>query len=393
MFLFRGIRTASILLTIGILIFAATNALAASAPMPVSQLALYQGADRETILVQGAKKEGQVVFYNSHTWFKAVAQEFEKKYPFIKVAEWRAEGADVMKRAIEESQAGRFLADVVESTAGNIGGIHTNGLLQEHRSPELRFFDDDVTKKGKSGVYYWADRETYISLGFNTNHIPAAEAPKRLNDLLDPKWKGKMSLAGGATAARWVGAVIDMAGREFIEKLSVQDVNVHNLSGAALANLVVTGEVPMSPTIFDSNIFVAKRKGATVEWRPLDPVVANVGYSGILAKAPHPHAALLLSTISTPKKASNSSSKAASARRETMSSRWSIRSSKRSISRPNTPWKSTKKNWRNGKDSSKKSSCGEDKPERVLREPRIRRRPNNLYNQPDRRREADSVEL
>ena len=84
MSLFRGIRTASISLTIGISIFAATNALTASVPMPVSQLMLYQGADRETILVQGAKKEGQVVFYNSHTWFKAVAQEFEKKYPFIK---------------------------------------------------------------------------------------------------------------------------------------------------------------------------------------------------------------------------------------------------------------------------------------------------------------------
>ena len=293
MSLFPGIRTASILPTIGILIFSGTNPLAASAPMSVSQLALYQGADRETILIQGAKKEGQIVFYNSHTWFKAVAQEFEKKYPFIKVAEWRADGADVMKRVIEESQAGRFLADVVESTAGNIGGIHSHGLLQEHRSPELRFFDDDVMMKGKNGVYYWADRETYISLGFNTNHIPAAEAPKRLNDLLDPKWKGKMSLAGGATAARWVGAVIEMAGREFIEKLSGQDVNVHKLSGAALANLVVTGEVPMSPTIFDSNIFVAKRKGAAVEWRPVDPVVANVGYSGLVAKAPHPHAALL----------------------------------------------------------------------------------------------------
>ena len=293
MSLFPGVRTASTLLTIGILIFAGANALAASAPMSVSQLALYQGVDRETILIQGAKKEGQIVFYNSHTWFKAVAQEFEKKYPFIKVAEWRADGADVMKRVIEESQAGRFLTDVVESTAGNIGGIHSQGLLQEHRSPELRFFDADVMLKGKNGVYYWADRETYISLGFNTNHIPAAEAPKRLNDLLDPKWKGKMSLAGGATAARWVGAVIETAGREFIEKLSAQDVNVHKLSGAALANLVVTGEVPMSPTIFDSNIFVAKRKGAAVEWRPVDPVVANVGYSGLVTKAPHPHAALL----------------------------------------------------------------------------------------------------
>ena len=110
-----------------------------------------------------------------------------------------------------------------------------------------------MTKKGKSGIYYWADRETYISLGFNTSHIPAAEAPKRLNDLLDPKWKGKMSLAGGGTAA----------------------------------------SPPPPPPPLHSNIFVAKRKGAPVEWRPLDPVVANVGYSGILAKAPHPHAALL----------------------------------------------------------------------------------------------------
>jgi hypothetical protein len=48
-----------------------------------------------------------------------------------------------------------------------------------------------------------------------------------------------MSLAGGGTAARWVGAVVEMAGREFIEKLSVQNVNVHNLSDAALANLLM----------------------------------------------------------------------------------------------------------------------------------------------------------
>src|SRR5262245_60476962 len=88
-----------------------------------------------------------------------------------------------------------------------------------------------------------------------------------------------------------------MAGREFIEKLSGQDVNVHKLSGAALDNLVVTGEVPMSPTIFDSNIFVAKRKGAAVEWRPLDPVVANVGYSGLVAKAPPPACGVALSRL------------------------------------------------------------------------------------------------
>ena len=62
-----------------------------------ADLFFYQGADREQILLEGAKKEGQLVFYNSHTWFKSVAYEFEKKYPFMKVSVWRADGADVMK--------------------------------------------------------------------------------------------------------------------------------------------------------------------------------------------------------------------------------------------------------------------------------------------------------
>ena len=106
-----------------------------------------------------------------------------------------------MKRVLEESLAGRFLADVVESTEANIGGLHNRKLLQEHHSPELRFIKDEVVVKGKRGVFYWADRETYISLGFNTSHISVEEAPKRTQDLLDPRFKGKISLAGGATAA------------------------------------------------------------------------------------------------------------------------------------------------------------------------------------------------
>jgi len=98
MCLFRVIRRAGFLISIAILIFAATNTLAASSPMSPAQIALYQEPDREKIILEGARKEGRLVFYNSHTWFKSVAQEFEKKYPFVKVSEWRAEGPDVLKK-------------------------------------------------------------------------------------------------------------------------------------------------------------------------------------------------------------------------------------------------------------------------------------------------------
>jgi iron(III) transport system substrate-binding protein len=166
-------------------------------------------------------------------------------------------------------------------------------LLQDHFSPELGAYDDDAKVKGKSGVFAWTNREIYISLGYNTKLVSGAEAPKTLKDYLDPKWKGKMSIAGTTTGTQWIGAVSDAMGREFLEKLSGQEISVQNMSGAALSGLVASGEVPLSPTIFNSNIFTHKQKNAPVEWRPIDPVIAGVGSSGMIVNGPHPHAALL----------------------------------------------------------------------------------------------------
>ncbi|TAJ86999.1 extracellular solute-binding protein [bacterium] len=267
---------------------------AASKPKTVAEIALYQGPDREQLLIEGAKKEGGVTFYTSNTWMAgAVAQAFEKKYPFVKVLVWRSDSKDLLKRVMEEYAAGRFIADVLETSPEYIALLHRDGLLQEHYSPEMAFYDDDVKTKGKNGVLYWPNREIYISLGFNTKLIPTAEAPKSLKDLLDPKWKGKMSIAGTTTGVQWVGNSLEVMGREFLEKMGQQEVSVQNMSGAALAGLVATGEVPLSPTIFDSNISTAKQKGAPVEWRPLEPVIAAVGQSGLPKQVPHPHAALL----------------------------------------------------------------------------------------------------
>lgn len=263
-------------------------------PTSGADLALYQGADREAILIEGAKKEGQLTFYTSNTWVAGpVAQEFEKKYPFIKANVWRSDSKALLKRLTEEHAAGRYLADVVETSPEYVTLLVRENLLQDHFSPELSAYDDDAKVKGKRGVLAWTNREIYISLGYNSKLVSAAEAPKALKDYLDPKWKGKMSIAGTTTGTQWVGAVIDSMGREFLDKLSAQELNVQNMSGAALSGLVASGEVPLSPTIFNSNIFTHKQKGAPVEWRPIDPVIAGVGTSGMIVNAPHPHAALL----------------------------------------------------------------------------------------------------
>lgn len=288
----RAATTCAILMLVVLLVVASTGR-AVSEPRTVAEIALYQGPDREKVLIEGAKKEGEVTLYVTYNQFMTVAQEFEKKYPFIKVSVWRSDSKKLHTRVIEEHKAGRFVVDVIETTDPFIQLLHKEGIFQEYCSPEMGYYGDMVKVKGETGVYYLGDLENYLGLGFNTKRLSPAEAPKTYKDLLNPKWGGKMSIAGTSTGVWWTGNVLEVMGREFLEKMSGQGVRVHTGSGFALAEMVVSGEVPLSPTIYNSDMSTAKQKGAPVEWRSLEPAVARVGYSGMTTKAPHPHAALL----------------------------------------------------------------------------------------------------
>jgi iron(III) transport system substrate-binding protein len=261
--------------------------------MSAAQMALYQGADREKILMEGAKREGQFTLYTSHTWFRTFVKEFEKKYPFIKASEWRNDSKNLIRKVLEEAKSGRVLVDVVETTADGMGILKREGLFQEYFSPEARFYPNELKPKGKAGFFYLPNRETYNSLGFNTKLIPPNTAPRTLKDLSDPKWKGKMAITSTSTGVRWIGNALETQGREFIDKMAEQEISVQDMAPAALINLVGSGEIPLSPTIFDANVTIAKQKGSPVEWRPLEPVVATVGSAALMAKGANPHAALL----------------------------------------------------------------------------------------------------
>ena len=261
--------------------------------MSPAQLALYQGADREKVLIEGAKREGQFTLYTSHTWFRTFVKEFEKKYPFIKASEWRNDSKNLIRKVLEESKSGRVLVDVVETTADGMGILKREGLFQEYYSPEARFYPNDLKPKGKNGFFYLPNRETYNSLGFNTKLVLPAGAPRTLKELADPKWKGKMAITSTSTGVRWIGNALETQGREYLDKMSEQEISVQDMAPAALINLVGSGEIPLSPTIFDANVTIAKQKGSPVEWRPLEPVVTTVGSAALMAKSANPHTALL----------------------------------------------------------------------------------------------------
>jgi iron(III) transport system substrate-binding protein len=82
----------------------AAAAMAATPPMAPTQLAVYQGTDREKILIDGAKREGQFTLYTSHTWFKTFVASFEKKYPFVRASQWRNDSKNIIRKVLEENK-------------------------------------------------------------------------------------------------------------------------------------------------------------------------------------------------------------------------------------------------------------------------------------------------
>ena len=264
----------------------------AAAPKTVADIAQYAAADRQKVLEAGAKREGSVSLYTSAVapTMPLIIEAFQSKYPFLRVEMYRADNAELNQRFSQEEQAGKRIMDVLETTTDGMTAFISNKWIQAYASPEIAAYPKDAVHPQA----LWAPtRASYVGLGFNTKLVAKADAPKTFDDLLDPKWKGKMSIASSATGVRFVGNILFSKGEDYLKKLGAQNVRLQNVSGRALADLVVAGEVPLSPTIFDSHVADSKSQGAPIDWVPLEPAVVNLGAAALSAKAPHPNASML----------------------------------------------------------------------------------------------------
>ena len=263
----------------------------------LSQLAAYTGADREQILIAGAKAEGKVVWYTSlaGSSYKELAQGFEKKYPGVKVDVYRAASNELMARITAEAKARQYLVDTIETTLPLLKSLREDGLLAVYTSPHLAKYPAHAKESAGKGLYYWGvNRESFIGVGYNPNLIPSSAVPKNFAGLLNPQLKGKMGLTTSDTGVRMMGAILKFKGEEFARKLKAQDVSLHSVSGRAMADMAIAGEVPLSPSIFRDHAMESKGKGAPIDWVPMEAVPTNAGATTIVYQAPHPHAAVLM---------------------------------------------------------------------------------------------------
>jgi iron(III) transport system substrate-binding protein len=275
-----------------IVVLLACATAAAAEPRTAREIFMYRGADRERVLAEGAKKEGAVVLYSTLTVADAttLSDAFERKYG-VKVMAWRGNGDKIVQRAMTEARSGRYDADVFEMNAPQMEMLYREKLLEEFFSPA---FADIPPGAFPPHRHYVADRFAFYVLAFNTRFVKPAEAPSTYEELLDPKWRGKLGLEAGDVA--WFAAVTKAMGEEkglaYFRSLAAMKPQLRT-GHILLAELVAAGEIPMTPTAYNNNVETLKKKGAPVDWKPLAPAFGRATSVALSKRAPHPYAAAL----------------------------------------------------------------------------------------------------
>lgn len=256
-------------------------------------------AGADPALVAAAQKEGHLVWYSTlivNQITRPLAQAFERKYPGIKVQYSRAPSTDVALKITTEARAGRIQADVFDGT-NTILPLQDAGLVEPYLVESAKHYPAEF--RDPKGL--WTTMNLYfLTVGYNTDLVKGADIPKTYDDLLNPKWAGKMAWTTDPTSAGAPGFIQNILalkgqekGMEYLKKLAAQKpVNVP-ASQRVVLDKVISGEFPIGLMIFDHHVAISAAKGAPVAWAKVEPLVSTANLISIVKGAPHPNAARL----------------------------------------------------------------------------------------------------
>lgn len=264
-----------------------------AALLALSLTAALAWAQTDPRLVEAAKKERDLVWYTTTNLetSKVVVDRFQKKYPFINLILYRSTVGPLINRVLVEARAGKFDWDVLSGGGELFSPIMDRGLIAQYRSPESKMIDEDLMDKQG---YWTAYTVASFVLAYNKRLVRPQDIPKTYDALLEPKWKGqKIALE---TSAGVMHALIPVWGREkalhYFRQIAAQNP-VLKESSSIIVQLLGAGEMPLGIGL--AHLFeLYSRKGAPVDWFPLEPAVVRVIPMMLGAKARHPNGARLL---------------------------------------------------------------------------------------------------
>lgn len=257
-------------------------------------LSLLSVPSRAATLEENARADGEVVIYSSlnNEQIVTLVDAFKKKYPGIKASFYRGTSERVLQRASTEAKAGRYAVDVMTSAGFQVQLMKESGLTQQYLPPEASNYDEGF--KDPDG--HWVNVHSLLnSMAYNTKLVKPNEAPKKYEDLLAPRWKGRIGV--NLQDPEWFVSLQRRWGkdnaRNFVKALAAQQPAVrdgHNIT----AQLLAAGEFHVVTNTYAHIAARIKSQGGPVQYVFDEPVITYV-HPMVLAKgAPHPNAGKLL---------------------------------------------------------------------------------------------------
>lgn len=249
-------------------------------------------------LIDAARKEGTIVWYVSFIesqLARPMEAAFEKQYPGVHVDLVVGTATDLLTKLLAEARAGQMQADVSHGGSSVWPLIHA-GVVLPYVPDSARDFPADL--RDPKGMWI-ADCLYFLVPAINTDMVSADQAPKTMQDLLDPKWRGRIAWAAQMTQGGppgFIGTVLksmgEQAGMAYLRKLSQQHIVNVPANQRVVLDQVISGEYPLALSTFNNHSVISAHDGAPVKWLALEPVTETLD-TLFLLKGPHPNAGKL----------------------------------------------------------------------------------------------------
>jgi len=271
----------------------AGSSFAATAADVVTRLRKTPNAQRQTVLEDEAKKEGAFSFYGTMSTDHStrLLTAFRARYPFLKINHYRSGSTALLSKILTETRGGRYDFDVVDQEPGSIFEMARLGLIEKYLSPNRRFVREEMMDKEG---FWTGGYHVVVVTGFNTKLVKRDEVPKSYDDLLNPRWTGKMVL--DTQDADWFHTLLEYFGEEkglaFMKRLAQLKPEIR--TGHTLeSQLMAAGEFSISPILYGYRVAQMNAEGAPIDLTMIEPGISKPRMSALAKRAQHPYAAIL----------------------------------------------------------------------------------------------------
>jgi iron(III) transport system substrate-binding protein len=230
-------------------------------------------------LIEAAKKEGALLWYDGYAREdgEQVVREFQKAYPFVTKADYvELPAAQKQSRLIQECLAGGPTADIYLNGAATVQELVKQNFMFDVNWKELGIPEAAITSPNMIWI------ATAINCGvYNTQKISAADAPKTWDDLLDPKWKGRIGCWQRPSGIMYLAPTYgEEKTRAYARKFAALEPRLFP-GTFQVSQAVGAGEIDLGIGAYDSAQRIVL-KGAPLKIAIFDPVPLSLLYAGVV---------------------------------------------------------------------------------------------------------------